>query len=56
MNWCVTMPNPLLDIRNLTFGVDRHAILDRLDLAIGSQEIQALLDTNGSDKTRRLTC
>jgi Fe-S cluster assembly ATP-binding protein len=45
------MPNPLLDIHNLTFEVDRHSILDRLDLAIESQEIHALLGTNGSGKT-----
>ena len=45
------MPNPLLNIRNLTFKVDRHAILDRLDLAIDSQEIHALLGANGSGKT-----
>jgi len=45
------MPSPLLDIRNLTFEVDRHAILDRLDLAIESQEIHALLGANGSGKT-----
>jgi len=45
------MPNPLLDVRNLTFEVDRHAILDRLDLAIESQEIHALLGANGSGKT-----
>ena len=51
MNRCVTMPNPLLDIRNLTFEVDRHAILDRLNLMIESQEIHALLGANGSGKT-----
>lgn len=51
MNGCVTMPYPLLDIRNLTFDADRHAILDRLDLAIDSQEIHALLGANGSGKT-----
>jgi Fe-S cluster assembly ATP-binding protein len=45
------MPNPLLDIHNLTFEVDRHAILDRLDLTIESQEIHALLGANGSGKT-----
>ena len=45
------MPKPLLDIRNLTFEVDRHAILDRLDLAIESQEIHAFLGANGSGKT-----
>ena len=45
------MPSPLLDIRNLTFKVDRHAILDRLDLTIESQEIHALLGANGSGKT-----
>ena len=45
------MPSPLLDIRNLTFEVDRHAILDRLDLTIESQEIHALLGANGSGKT-----
>jgi Fe-S cluster assembly ATP-binding protein len=45
------MASPLLDIRNLTFEVDRHAILDRLDLTIESQEIHALLGANGSGKT-----
>jgi Fe-S cluster assembly ATP-binding protein len=45
------MPKPLLNIRNLTFEVDRHSILDRLDLAIESQEIHALLGANGSGKT-----
>jgi len=45
------MPKPLLDIRNLTFEADRHAILDRLDLTIDSQEIHALLGANGSGKT-----
>jgi Fe-S cluster assembly ATP-binding protein len=45
------MPNPLLDVHNLTFEADRHAILDRLDLAIDSQEIHALLGANGSGKT-----
>ncbi len=45
------MPSPLLDIRNLTFEVDRHAILDRLNLTIESQEIHALLGANGSGKT-----
>ena len=45
------MPNPLLAIRNLTFEVDRHVILDRLDLAIQPVEIHALLGANGSGKT-----
>jgi len=51
VNCCVTMPNPVLNIHNLTFEVDRHAILDRLDLTIESQEIHALLGANGSGKT-----
>lgn len=51
VDWCVTMPMPLLNIHSLTFAVDRHAILDRLDLAIESQEIHALLGANGSGKT-----
>jgi Fe-S cluster assembly ATP-binding protein len=51
MDWCVTMPMPLLDIHSLTFAVDHHAILDQLDLAIESQEIHAILGANGSGKT-----
>lgn len=51
LNWCVTMPMPLLDIHSLTFEVDHHAILDRLDLAIESHEIHAILGANGSGKT-----
>lgn len=51
MNWCVTMPMPLLDIHSLAFAVDHHAILDRLDLAIKSHEIHAILGANGSGKT-----
>jgi len=45
------MPDPLLNIHNLTFEVDRHLILDRLDLAVKSQEIHVLLGANGSGKT-----
>ncbi|HSQ51225.1 MAG TPA: ABC transporter ATP-binding protein [Nitrospiraceae bacterium] len=45
------MPHSLLSIRNLTFEVEQHPILDRLDLAIESQEIHALLGANGSGKT-----
>ena len=51
MNWCVTMPMPLLDIHSLTFTVDHLAILERLDLAIESHEIHAILGANGSGKT-----
>ena len=51
MIWCATMASPLLDIRNLTFEVNHHTILDRLDLTIESQEIHALLGANGSGKT-----
>lgn len=45
------MPQSLLSIRNLIFEVEQHPILDRLDLAIESQEIHALLGANGSGKT-----
>ncbi|HEX9155745.1 MAG TPA: ABC transporter ATP-binding protein [Nitrospira sp.] len=45
------MPTTLLDIRSLTFAVDRHPILDRLDLEIQAGEIHALLGANGSGKT-----
>jgi Fe-S cluster assembly ATP-binding protein len=45
------MPTTLLNIRSLTFAVNRHPILDRLDLAIQAGEIHALLGANGSGKT-----
>jgi Fe-S cluster assembly ATP-binding protein len=45
------MSTSLLDIHNLTFEVDRHVILDRLDLAVQAGEIHALLGANGSGKT-----
>ncbi len=45
------MPIPLLDIQELTFEVDRHAILNRLDLAVEAGTIHALLGANGSGKT-----
>jgi len=45
------MTIPLLDIQGLTFEVDRHSILDRLDLAVQAGEIHALLCSNGSGKT-----
>ncbi len=45
------MPIPLLDIQRLTVEVDRHSILDRLDLAVQAGEIHALLGANGSGKT-----
>jgi len=48
---CVTMPKTLLDIHHLTFEVERHLILERLDLTIDVQEIHALLGANGSGKT-----
>lgn len=51
MNEFVAMPLPLLDIQRLTFEVDRHPILDRLNLAIQAGEIHALLGANGSGKT-----
>lgn len=45
------MPGPLLDVRKLTFEVERRPILDRLDLAVEGGEIHALLGANGSGKT-----
>jgi Fe-S cluster assembly ATP-binding protein len=45
------MPAPLLDIRTLSFEVNRIPILDRLDLVIQTGEIHALLGANGSGKT-----
>ena len=45
------MDIPLLDSHGLTFEVDRHSILDRLDLAVKAGEIHALLGANGSGKT-----
>ena len=47
----MSMPGPLLDIQGLTFDVERHPILDRLDLTIRAGEIHALLGANGSGKT-----
>jgi Fe-S cluster assembly ATP-binding protein len=45
------MPTTLLNIRSLTFAVNRRPILDRLDLEIQAGEIHALLGANGSGKT-----
>jgi Fe-S cluster assembly ATP-binding protein len=45
------MPVPLLDIQNLIFEVDRHPILDSLNLAVQAGQIHALLGANGSGKT-----
>ena len=45
------MAAPLLEIRTLTFEVARHAILDRLDLAVQPGEIHALPGASGSGKT-----
>jgi Fe-S cluster assembly ATP-binding protein len=45
------MPAPLLDIQNLIFEVDRHPILDSLNLAVQAGQIHALLGANGSGKT-----
>lgn len=45
------MSKPLLDIHDLTFEVERHSILDRLDLTVQAGEIHALLGANGSGKT-----
>ena len=54
MNCDVTMPNPLLDIHNLTFEVDRHAILDRLDLAIDRRRSMRSLEPTARAKPRWL--
>ena len=45
------MSNPLLDIQQLSYEVDRQTILDRLTLAVQPGEIHALLGANGSGKT-----
>jgi Fe-S cluster assembly ATP-binding protein len=45
------MAVPLWEIRTLTFEVARHAILDRLDLAVQPGEIHALPGASGSGKT-----
>jgi Fe-S cluster assembly ATP-binding protein len=45
------MTSPLLDISGLTFLAGDQTILDRLDLAVYSGEIHALLGANGSGKT-----
>lgn len=46
-----TMTTTLLEISGLTFTAGGQRILDRLDLAIDSGEIHALLGANGSGKT-----
>lgn len=45
------MREVLLDIRQVSFQVDGHSILDRLNLTVQPSEIHALLGANGSGKS-----
>jgi len=42
---------PLLEIRNVTFIVDKKPVLDNLNLIIQEGEIHALIGTNGTGKS-----
>jgi Fe-S cluster assembly ATP-binding protein len=41
----------LLEVQNVTYQIGEKKILDNLNLAIGSQEIHALIGANGSGKS-----
>ena len=43
-----------LDVRGITVSIDRHVIIDGLDLGVGRAEVVALLGPSGSGKTTLL--
>ena len=50
----ISVPDPLLDVRDLHSGYGKIRVLHGVDLTIGAEEIVALLGPNGAGKTTLL--
>ena len=48
------MPNPLVDVRDVTFGYGREVVLDHVSLAIQPRDFLAVIGPNGGGKTTLL--
>ena len=46
-----SLPDSVLDVRNLTVSFDQHRVLDSLDLTVHYGEVHALIGPNGAGKT-----
>ncbi|MEX0731046.1 MAG: metal ABC transporter ATP-binding protein [Aquisalimonadaceae bacterium] len=47
-------PQPLVEVRGVTFGYDREAVLQNVDLRIGPRDFLAVIGPNGGGKTTLL--